>query len=75
MDNIPAAFGRTVCQSFTQPMLPFLKEIATKGVVQALKDNKYLRTGLTTYNGLLTLKETGLKQNRPFVSPEEALGM
>ena len=75
VDNIPAAFGRTVCQSFTQPMLPFLKEIATKGVVQALKDNKYLRTGLTTYNGLLTLKETGLKQNRPFVSPEEALGM
>lgn len=75
VDNIPAAFGRSCGASYTHPMMPFLKEIATKGVVQALKDDPYLRTGLTSYNGMLTLKETGLKQNRPFVSPEEALGM
>jgi len=75
VDNIPAAFGRTCCQSFTQPMLPFLKEIAAKGAVQALKDNKFLRTGLTSYDGKLTLLETALKQNRPYTTPEEALGM
>lgn len=75
VDNIPAAFGRTCSESCTHPLMPFLKEIASKGVEQALKDNKYLRTGLSSYNGLLTLRETGLKQNRPYVSPEEALGM
>ena len=75
VDNIPAAFGRTAMASCTAPILPFLKEIAVKGVVQTLKDNKYLRTGLSTYNGKLTLLETALKQNRPHTPAEEALGM
>jgi len=52
-----------------------LLEIADKGVKQALIDNKYLRRGLTTYDGNLTLEETGRKQNRPYITPEEALGI
>ena len=40
-----------------------------------LKDNKYLRRGLSFYNGKLTLKETGRKQERPYITPEEALGI
>lgn len=75
VDNIPAGFGQKSAQTFTQPIFPFIKEIADKGAVQALKDNKYLRTGLTTYEGQLTLRETGLKQNREFKTPEEVLGI
>ncbi|RST77333.1 hypothetical protein D4T97_002260 [Siminovitchia acidinfaciens] len=55
--------------------LPYLLQMANKGVEEALVDNKYLRRGLTTYEGKLTLEETGRKQNRPYVTPEEALGI
>ncbi len=75
VDNIPAAYGHAAAQVFSLPMIPFILEIGRKGVEQALIDNKYLRTGLSTYKGMLTLKETAVKQNRPYTSPEEALGM
>ena len=51
--------------------LPFLLQIADKGAEQALKDNVHLRRGLTAYNGMLTLKETALKQNRELTDVEE----
>lgn len=75
VDNIPSAFSQTATTTLCNATLPYLLEIANKGVKRALIENKYLRRGLTTYEGKLTLEETGLKQNRPFISPEEALGM
>lgn len=75
VDNIPAAFGRTSAQTFCQPMIPYIKAIANEGVEKALKKNPHLRKGLTTYEGMLTLAETGMKQNRPYKSPEEVLGI
>ena len=75
VDNIPAAFGKSASYTFTPIAFNHILEIAKKGVKQALIDDKYLRTGLSTYDGKLTLKETGIKQNRDFCSPEEALGI
>jgi len=51
--------------------LPYLLEIAGKGVKQALKDNKHLRKGLTAYGGYLTLEETARKQNRQLTNADE----
>jgi alanine dehydrogenase len=65
VDNIPSAFARTASIMLSNATLPVLLEIANKGVKQALKDNVNIRNGLTAYNGMLTLKETALKQNRP----------
>jgi len=75
VDNIPSAFSQTATTTLCNATLPYLLEIANKGVRKALIDNKYLRRGLTTYEGNLTLEETGRKQNRPYISPEEALGI
>lgn len=75
VDNIPSAFSQTATTTLCNATLPYLLEIANKGVRKALIDNKYLRRGLTTYEGKLTLEETGRKQNRPYTTPEEALGM
>jgi len=75
VDNIPSAFSQTATTILCNATLPYLLEIADKGVKQALIDNKYLRRGLTTYYGKLTLEETGRKQNRPYITPEEALGI
>ncbi len=75
VDNIPAAFPQTSTYSLCNATLPYALEIANKGVKKALTDNKYLRRGLTSYDGKLTLEETGKKQNRPYISPEKALGI
>lgn len=75
VDNIPSAFSRTATQTLSNATLPYVLDIAKKGVVQALKDDKYLRRGLSFYDGKLTLEETGRKQDRPYITPEEALGM
>jgi alanine dehydrogenase len=71
VDNIPSAFSKTSSVRFSNDSLPFALEVADKGVVQALKDNKHLRRGLTTYKGVLTMVETGIKQNRPYTEPDE----
>lgn len=75
VDNIPSAFSQTATTTLGNATISYLLEIANKGVEKALIDNKYLRRGLTTYQGKLTLEETGLKQNRPYITPEEALGI
>lgn len=75
VDNIPSAFSRSASISLCNRTLPFALQIADKGYDAALKENPMLRKGLCFYKGLLTLRETGLKQNRPFTTPEEALGI
>jgi Alanine dehydrogenase len=75
VDNIPSAFSRSASISLCNHTLPFALEIADKGYDDALKENPVLRKGLSFYKGILTLKETGLKQNRPYKAPEEVLGI
>jgi len=75
VDNIPAAFPKTATVSLCNSTLPYALKIAEEGCEKALKENKYLRKGLSFYKGELTLEETGRKQNRPYKSPEEVLGM
>jgi len=71
VDNIPSAFARTASIMLSTATLPYLLEIAGKGVKQALKDNKHLRKGLTAYGGYLTLEETARKQNRQLTNADE----
>ncbi|TFG82141.1 MAG: alanine dehydrogenase [Spirochaetales bacterium] len=71
VDNIPSAFSCTATASLASATLPYAMELANKGPVRALKENPHLRRGLTCFNGILTLEETGLKQARPFKKPEE----
>jgi alanine dehydrogenase len=66
-----SAFARTASIMLSTATLPYLLEIAGKGVKQALKDNKHLRKGLTAYAGQLTLEETAKKQNRVLTNVDE----
>lgn len=75
VDNVPSAFSATSTLFLCTSTLPYALEIATKGYKKALIENQYLRKGLSFYLGDLTLKETGLKQDRPFKAPEEVLGL
>ena len=71
VDNIPSAFAQTASTTLSNATLPFAMAIANKGVEKALKDDKHLRRGLTTYDGKLTLLETAEKYDIPFVSPDD----
>ncbi|QZY57274.1 alanine dehydrogenase [Crassaminicella profunda] len=75
VDNIPATFSQTATTSLCHATLPYAIEIANKGYERALKENKYLRKGLCFYFGVLTLEETGKKQNRPYKTPEQVLNI
>ena len=71
VDNIPSAFGQTASTTLCNATLPFTLAIANKGVKQALKDDKHLRRGLTTYDGKLTLLETAEKLDLPYTDANE----
>ena len=73
VDNVPAAFPKTSTTILSNTTLPYALELANKGLEKALRDNKHLRKGLSFYLGVLTLEETGRKQNRAFKTPEEVL--
>lgn len=74
VDNIPSAFSNTASIMLCNATLPFLIEICNKGVDEALRQNIYLRRGLTTYHGKLTLLETATKLNLTYTEASEAIG-
>lgn len=75
VDNIPSAFSQTATEMLANVTLPYAMRIADLGVEEALRENEGFRRGLSFYCGQMTLLETSLKHNIPFMSPEEAIGM
>jgi alanine dehydrogenase len=52
--NMPGAVGRTSTYALTNVTLPYVLQLAKKGLEQALSDNKALREGLNVFNGKVT---------------------
>lgn len=73
VDNIPSAFSKNSSVRFSCDSLPFALAVADKGIKQALKDDKHLRDGLTTFDGKLTLRETAEKFGVEWANPEELI--
>jgi alanine dehydrogenase len=51
--NVPALVPRTSSHALTNTLLPYLREVVTSGVNQALRRDAALRRGLYTFGGLL----------------------
>ena len=71
VDNIPSAFSQPASVTLANATLPYLLQIADKGFQRAMKEDPLLRKGMTCWNGRLTLRETALKQERPWTDPDE----
>ncbi|MDI6785805.1 MAG: alanine dehydrogenase [bacterium] len=54
--NIPGIVGRTATYALTNVTLPFVIEMARKGVKKALRENRDLAEGLNMIDGKITLK-------------------
>ena len=52
--NMPGAVPLTATEALNKVTLPYILELANKGIDQALKQNIHLKNGLNTQNGEVT---------------------
>ncbi|MDF2986938.1 MAG: ald [Eubacterium sp.] len=68
--NMPGAVPRTSTLALEAATLPYLVELADKGVKKALLENGALRKGLNTMDGNLTCLSVCNSLNMKYVNPE-----
>ncbi|MFP3942937.1 MAG: alanine dehydrogenase [Alphaproteobacteria bacterium] len=71
--NMPGAVARTSTFALNNVTLPFTLNIANKGVVQALKDDRHLRNGLNVYKGKLTYEAVARDLNETYIPASDVL--
>jgi alanine dehydrogenase len=71
--NMPGAVPRTSSHALNHATLPFVLELAERGVVPALKANAALREGLNVCRGAVTRREVAQALGYRYVDPLEAL--
>ncbi len=72
--NMPGVVPRTSTIALNNATLPFVIDLADKGIRNALLEDRHLRNGLNVFGGQLTEKHVAEAQGRDYVSPEEVLG-
>ena len=71
--NMPGAVARTSTFALTNVTLGYGLEIANKGYLKAIQENRALRKGVNVINGKLTYKAVAEALNIPYTPLEEAL--
>ncbi|MBU3112271.1 alanine dehydrogenase [Clostridium lacusfryxellense] len=71
--NIPGAVPKTATYALTGSTLPYLLDIASKGVVKAMLEDEALLAGLNTYKGFVTYKAVSQGLGIEYKSPKELL--
>lgn len=75
VSNIPGAIAQSTSIAYAAEMLPYFRSILNTGVVEACVKDGFVRRSLTAYKGLLTHEESSAIQNKPWIRPEEVLGI
>ena len=75
VSNIPGAIANSTSIAYAASVIPHFRAILNSGVAEACVRDGYLRRSLTAYKGYLTHEETSALQNRPWVRPEDILGI
>ena len=75
VSNIPGAVAGSASIAYASEMLPMILSILNEGVKLACAKDGYLRRSLTAYRGYLTHEETSAVQRRPWIRPEDILGI
>jgi len=71
--NMPGVVPRTSTFALNNATLPFIIEMAEKGVRKALEQNPHLLNGLNVYRGMLTEQPVAEAQGRAYVPVSEAI--
>ena len=75
VSNIPGAVAHSTSVALAAETLPLLLNILNNGVKEACVRDGFIRRSLTAYKGYLTHEETSAIQGRPWVRPEDILGI
>ena len=75
VSNIPGAVANTTSVAYAAEMLPMIMSILNDGVIECCAKDGFYRRSLTAYQGHLTHEETSAVQGKPWVRPEEILGI
>jgi len=73
VSNMPGAVPATASDALSHATMPFVLELADKGVKQALLSNANLRNGLSTYAGKITCAAVAQNFSRDLVKAESLL--
>ncbi|UOQ92167.1 alanine dehydrogenase [Halobacillus shinanisalinarum] len=71
--NIPGAVPRTATIGLTNVTIPYALQIASKGAVKAIEENKAIEQGLNTINGNLTYEAVARDLGYEYVHVKHAL--
>lgn len=66
--NMPGGVAKTSSIALNNATIPFIMELANKGVHKALSENNHLRNGLNVYRGDIVHKQLAASINEPFVN-------
>jgi len=75
VSNIPGAVANSTSVAYASEMLPMIMSILNDGVAECCVKDGFYRRSLTAYNGKLTHEETSAIQNKPWIRPEDILGI
>ena len=75
VSNIPSAAANSTSIAYAAEMLPFILSVLNNGIEKTCIKNGYYRRSLTAYKGYLTHEETSAIQQRPWIRPEDILGI
>ncbi|MDH3237347.1 MAG: alanine dehydrogenase [Deltaproteobacteria bacterium] len=73
VSNMPAAVSRTSTVALTKATLPYVRAIARRGVLDALRKDSGLRAGLNTFRGQVTCEGVARALGRKYTAPETLL--
>jgi alanine dehydrogenase len=73
--NMPGAVPRTSTYALNYATLPYVMELADRGVAAALRHSAHLRNGLTVCGGAVTRREVAEALGYPCTDPLQALGL
>lgn len=71
--NMPGAVALSATLALTNATLPFVLELANKGIKQALRDNTHLSEGLSIIDGAVCCENVARSQKLPYTPVSEAL--
>ncbi|MBO7762471.1 MAG: alanine dehydrogenase [Clostridia bacterium] len=75
VSNIPGAVANSTSVAYASEMLPMILSILSDGVAECCVKDGFYRRSLTAYRGYLTHEETSAIQGRPWIRPEDMLGI
>ena len=75
VSNIPGAVANSTSLAYASEMLPMIMSILNDGVKGCCIKDGFYRRSLTAYQGYLTHEETSAVQGKPWIRPEDVLGI